>query len=169
MLAPTEHRANHIHKTRLTSNLIFCGSEFHKKFACQTAIMTGFCIFPKTSTHTSDMKTKSKFLIGVTAGVLNGLFGSGGGVVAVPLLERSQLEQRKCHATSVVLIFVLSMFTAILYALNGKLDVSTAVEFIPSGILGAIVGATLLKKIQNTHLKRVFGVIILISAFKMLM
>ena len=114
------------------------------------------------------MKAKQKILIGVTAGILNGLFGSGGGVAAVPLLERSKLEQRKCHATSVVLIFILSLFSAGMYALKGSLDVVTAAEFIPAGLLGALVGAVLLKKIQNNHLKRIFGAVILISAIRMI-
>ena len=111
----------------------------------------------------------NKCIIGVTAGLLNGLFGSGGGVAAVPLLERSKLEQRKCHATSVVLIFVLSLFSTAMYALKGNLDVMTAAEFIPAGLLGALVGATLLKKIRNNSLKRVFGAVILVCAVRMLM
>jgi hypothetical protein len=115
------------------------------------------------------MKTKQKLLIGLAAGLLNGLFGSGGGVVTVPLLEKSKLEQRKCHATSVVLIFVLSLFSAGMYALRGNLDIATAAEFIPAGLLGALVGAVLLKKIRNARLKRVFGAVILISAIRMLL
>jgi len=119
------------------------------------------------------MKTMYKILIGLTAGVLNGLFGSGGGVVAVPMLERSKLEQprleqRKCHATSVVLIFVLSLVSVGMYALHDRLDVSAALEFIPAGLVGALIGATLLKKVTNHHLKRAFGAVILISAVRML-
>ncbi|MCL1903839.1 MAG: sulfite exporter TauE/SafE family protein [Oscillospiraceae bacterium] len=113
------------------------------------------------------MNTKQKLMTGLTSGLLNGLFGSGGGVAAVPLLERSKLEQRKCHATSVVLIFVLSLFSAGMYALNGSLDYAKAAEFIPAGLLGALVGAGLLKKIKNDILKRVFGAVILISAIRM--
>jgi hypothetical protein len=115
------------------------------------------------------MKTLHKIAIGLTAGILNGLFGSGGGVVAVPLLERSQIEQRKCHATSVVLIFVLSLVSAGMYALDGRLDASTALQFIPAGLVGALIGATLLKKVKNNLLRRIFGIIILISAVRMFM
>jgi len=119
-------------------------------------------------TNTTHMKTKQKLITGLTAGVLNGLFGSGGGVVAVPLLERSQLEQRKCHATSVVLIFMLSLVSAGMYALGGHLDFTTAMEFIPAGLAGALVGSMLLKKVANDLLRRIFGIIILISAVRML-
>jgi len=115
------------------------------------------------------MKAIHKITIGLTAGLLNGLFGSGGGVVAVPLLERSKLEQRKCHATSVVLIFVLSLVSTVMYAIKDKLDYSTALEFIPAGLVGAIIGSIILKKIKNNLLRRVFGVIILISALRMFM
>jgi uncharacterized membrane protein YfcA len=122
------------------------------------------------------MKLKHKITIGLAAGLLNGLFGSGGGVAAVPLLERcpadgesGRLEQRKCHATSVVLILVLSVVSAGMYALGGRLDVYTAAEFIPSGLLGALVGAVLLKKINNDLLRRIFGAVILISALRMIM
>ena len=104
---------------------------------------------------------------GVTAGTLNGLFGSGGGVVAVPLLERSGLEQRRCHATSVVIVFMLSLVSTIMYAIHGKLNFGKTMAFIPAGLVGAIVGATLLKKVKNKALKRIFGVIIIISAIRM--
>ena len=87
----------------------------------------------------------------------------------MPLLERAKLEQRKCHATSVVLIFVLSLFSAGMYALNGNLNVAKAAEFIPAGLLGALTGSGLLKKIKNTVLKRIFGGVILISAIRMFM
>jgi hypothetical protein len=113
------------------------------------------------------MKTKQKLIIGLAAGLLNGLFGSGGGVVAVPLLERSNIEQRKCHATSVVLIFVLSLVSTVMYALKGRLDYHSALDFVPAGLVGAVIGATLLKKVPNTHLRRIFGVIILASAVRL--
>jgi hypothetical protein len=115
------------------------------------------------------MKAIHKITIGLTAGLLNGLFGSGGGVVAVPLLERSDIEQRRCHATSVVLIFVLSLVSTAMYAMKDRLDYSTALSFIPAGLAGAVLGSLILKKIKNNLLRRVFGVIILISAVRMFM
>jgi len=114
------------------------------------------------------MKNTRKIIIGLIAGLFNGLFGSGGGVAAVPLLERAGVEAKKSHATSVALIFVLSLVSAGMYALKGKLDVSTALMFIPGGLAGALVGAFLLKKTPNSVLRRVFGAVMLISAVRML-
>lgn len=123
------------------------------------------------SANTNSMKELNKLqklAIGGAAGVLNGLFGAGGGVVTVPMLERSGLEQRKCHATSVALVFMLSLVSTTMYALQGKLDYGKTLEFVPSGIVGALVGAIVLKKVNNTVLKRIFGVIIIVSAIRML-
>ncbi len=54
------------------------------------------------------MTKKCSALIGAAAGFLNGLFGSGGGIAAVPLLEKNGVEKKKAHAESVALIMVLS-------------------------------------------------------------
>lgn len=115
------------------------------------------------------MKKALNYFFGMLCGFLNGLFGSGGGVVAVPCLEKSGAEPKKAHATSVALIFILSLFTAIMYFFEGKLDLMTAWEYIPYGLLGAVTGSILLKKIPNSILRRVFGVVILIGAIRILL
>lgn len=109
-----------------------------------------------------------KHLMGFVCGVLNGMFGSGGGVAAVPMLEGSGLEAKKSHATSVALIFVLSIATTISYLLGDKLDFGLALQYIPYGVVGAVIGAVLLKKMPNSLLRRVFGGIILIAAVRIL-
>ena len=116
------------------------------------------------------MKNKLKqVFIGFACGILNGLFGSGGGVVAVPALEYLGIEPKKAHATSVALIFVLSCATAIAYLMGDRLDIRQAWEYIPLGFAGAVVGTITLKKISNDILRRIFGVIVLISAVRLLM
>lgn len=109
-----------------------------------------------------------KHFIGFICGLLNGMFGSGGGVAAVPMLEESGLEAKKSHATSVALIFILSIATTISYLMGDKLDFELAWQYIPYGAVGAVAGAVLLKKIPNSLLRRVFGAVILIAAVRIL-
>ena len=109
-----------------------------------------------------------KHFMGLVCGLLNGMFGSGGGVAAVPMLEGTGIEAKKSHATSVALIFVLSIATTISYLLGDKLDLGLALQYIPYGIAGAAAGAVLLKRMPNSLLRRVFGVIILIAAVRIL-
>lgn len=109
-----------------------------------------------------------KNIMGLVCGLLNGMFGSGGGVAAVPMLEGSGIEAKKSHATSVALIFVLSIATTISYLLGDKLDFGMALQYIPYGVIGAVAGGVLLKRMPNSLLRRIFGVIILAAAVRIL-
>ena len=107
------------------------------------------------------------FIKGGIIGLLNGFFGSGGGVIAVPVLEKDS-SPNEAHATSVALIFILSMVTVLFYGFSGNLDFKTAWDFIPWGILGAVSGAFFLKNIKAQWLKRLFGAVIITAAIRML-
>ena len=90
-----------------------------------------------------------KGIFGVFCGILNGLFGSGGGLVAVPLLGKSGLPPKQAHATSVAIIFFLSIISSAVYFFNGNLDIAQGMSYIPGGIVGAVTGSFILKKIDN--------------------
>lgn len=117
-----------------------------------------------------ETKEKGKFTAaGLFSGVLNGLFGSGGGTAAVPLFERAGLSPRNSHASSVALIFFLSISAAIGYGIGGNLNFGLALPLIPGGLLGAAVGAQILKKIDNDLLRRIFGGLLLLAAGQLLL
>ncbi len=107
--------------------------------------------------------------VGAVSGLMNGLFGAGGGAVAVPLLERSGLEPRKSHATSVALIFFLSISAAVGYYLGGNIDFGLILPLLPGGFFGAVLGSVLLKKTDNGLLRRIFGGLLIVSAGRMLL
>ena len=60
------------------------------------------------------------WLGGGVTGLLNGLFGSGGGMVAVPLLEHGGLEPARAHATSIAVILPLTALSAGSYLFSGS-------------------------------------------------
>lgn len=109
-----------------------------------------------------------KFFKGTLCGFLNGFFGSGGGVVAVPILEKEGCPPNEAHATSVALIFLLSLLTAAFYGLTGGLDFDGAWKYIPWGVVGAVTGSIFLKKIKAQWLKRLFGGVVTAAAVRML-
>ena len=108
------------------------------------------------------------YIVGGVTGIANGLFGSGGGMLSVPLLESTGLEAKKAHASSIAITLPLWLITMIIYSVKGHIDYSLALKFVPLGILGAIIGSKLLKKISNKLLKKIFGVILIISGIRML-
>lgn len=109
-----------------------------------------------------------RFFKGTLCGFLNGFFGSGGGVVAVPILEKEGCSPNEAHATSVAVIFLLSMVTALFYGFSGGLDFDGAWKYIPWGVAGAVTGSIFLKKIKARWLKRLFGGVVTAAAVRML-
>ncbi len=109
-----------------------------------------------------------RFFKGTLCGFLNGFFGSGGGVVAVPILEKEGCPPNEAHATSVALIFLLSLLTAAFYGFSGGLDFAGAWKYIPWGVIGAVTGSIFLKKIKAQWLKRLFGGVVTAAAVRML-
>ncbi|MBC8570989.1 sulfite exporter TauE/SafE family protein [Zongyangia hominis] len=114
-------------------------------------------------------KSITTSLIGVAIGFLNGIFGSGGGMVAVPFLKASGLEAKKAHATSIAVIFFLSIFSLWLYMGKTQLQFTEWIYYIPGGVAGGILGAWLLPRIPQKLLRRIFGALIIFSAVRLLM
>lgn len=123
----------------------------------------------KEKTNPAKINRLKGAAIGAVSGLMNGLFGAGGGAAAVPLLERSGLEPRKSHATSVALIFFLSISAAIGYYLGGNIDFGLILPLLPGGFFGAVIGSKLLKITDNGMLRRIFGGLLIISAGRMLL
>ncbi len=111
-------------------------------------------------------ETKTALKIGAAAGFLNGVFGSGGGMAAVPLLKKSGYSQKEAQATSLFLMLLLSGVT--LWLCLGKTEFSPekTAEFIPGGMLGALGAALLLKKINPEILRKIFGSVAIFSGLR---
>lgn len=108
-------------------------------------------------------------MLGAITGIANGLFGSGGGIIAVPMLQKAEIPIKKSHATSLALTLPLSAVSACFYAYKGNFNWSDALPLVPFGLVGAVIGGTFLKKISNIWLKRIFGLILIIAGGRMLL
>ena len=106
---------------------------------------------------------------GVIIGVVNGLLGAGGGMLAVPLLKNSGIEQKEAHATSIAVILPLSVISAATYLLKGSVTLSDSIPYLLPGAIGAVIGAVLLGKISDKWLRRVFGVFMIWAGIRLLM
>lgn len=110
------------------------------------------------------------WIIGFLAGILNGFFGSGGGLLVVPMLSASDLEQRKAHATSIAIILPLSLISIVIYLIKGiHTDLLQLGIFTAAGAAGAVIGSFLLMKIKNQWMKRIFGIVMIVSAIRLLL
>ncbi|MDO5558528.1 MAG: sulfite exporter TauE/SafE family protein [Oscillospiraceae bacterium] len=105
---------------------------------------------------------------GVISGFLNGLFGSGGGVVAVMFLRNLIGDERKAHASATLMILVMSIISFAFYAVYGHIEYKNGLMFVPGGLCGAVLGTFVLKKIKTDKLHRLFGLILAVSGTVML-
>ena len=118
-------------------------------------------------------KDKKKFWItlgtGMLIGFINGFFGGGGGMVAVPLLEKSlKLDNKKSHATALAIILPLSIVSSIVYAIETTIDWKNLL-FVTIGVVaGGVIGAFLLKKLNGKVVRIIFVIIMLSAGIRLL-
>lgn len=108
------------------------------------------------------------YILGAVTGICNGLFGAGGGIAAVPMLQKGGVPVKNSHATSLALTLPLSAVSAFFYASESRFRWGDALPLIPFGLAGAVLGGALMKKIPNALLKRAFGVILIVSGGRIL-
>lgn len=101
-------------------------------------------------------------LAGGLAGVANGVFGGGGGMVFVPLVSKTGgLTPRQVYATCVGVIFPLCLVSGGVYWVQGHLPVVEALPYLAGGLLGGFLGGKLYGRIPTTWLKRLFALFLL--------
>ena len=108
-------------------------------------------------------------LAGGAAGLVNGFFGGGGGMVLVPLLVLwCGLDQRKAFATSVAVILPLCALSAAIYLFRGGVDFPTALPYLAGGLLGGLLGGKLFKRLNMVWLRRLFALLLLYGGVRAL-
>ncbi|MDR1408753.1 MAG: sulfite exporter TauE/SafE family protein [Oscillospiraceae bacterium] len=105
--------------------------------------------------------------IGFLVGVINGFLGAGGGMLAVPLLKSRGLEQKQAHASAIAVIFPLTLVSAAVYLVGGKVSFGDALPYLPAGAIGAVAGMFILPHIPDKLLRKTFAAFMLWAGFRM--
>lgn len=108
-------------------------------------------------------------VFGIIIGLINGILGAGGGMVAVPLLNKAGLDQKTSHANAIAVILPITVISAGIYLYNGNVNLKDAAVYMPTGLLGALIGTYLLKKISPLWLKRIFGGLMVYAGVRLLL
>ena len=117
------------------------------------------------------IKLKQNFLyalLGFAIGIINGILGAGGGMIAVPLLKKAGLSQKECHTNAIAIILPITVISAVIYLYKGDTSINQALIYMPTGLLGAALGTYFLKKISPVWLKRIFGCLMVYAGFRLL-
>lgn len=109
-------------------------------------------------------------IAGGAAGLANGLFGGGGGMVFLPILSRfGTLDQRKLYATCVGVIFPVCLVSAGVYVLRGGVSLWTALPYLAGGLVGGFLGGKLYGKVPTKLLKWLFAAFLFYAGGKYLL
>lgn len=109
------------------------------------------------------------FLIAVLsflAGVVGGLFGTGGGILIVFLYSRiykdtPDFDRKDIFAMTVLTVAIMSASSLFLYIKDGAVTSSDILPTLFPAAIGGLIGAFLLDKVKTVWLNRVFAVLII--------
>ncbi|KAA3650232.1 MAG: sulfite exporter TauE/SafE family protein [Bacteroidetes bacterium] len=110
-------------------------------------------------------------VIGLLAGLLSGLIGVGGGIIIVPaLVYFLGLSQHMAQGTSLALMLPpIGILAAMNYYKAGELNVKYAIVIALAFIVGGYFGSKIsIDVISETLMKKLFGIILLVTAIKIL-
>lgn len=112
----------------------------------------------------------SLVLIGILAGILSGLVGVGGGVIMVPLLVLLfGMSQHQAQGTSLAVLAVPVTAVAVYnYYTEGHINIKYALVIAVFFVAGSVIGSKFALGLDQKTLKKIFAVILLIIAGKML-
>ena len=108
-------------------------------------------------------------LTGVAIGIVNGVFGAGGGMIAVPLLKKSGLDQKSAHANAVAVILPITVISVVLYTVKGVVRFTDSLAYIPTGLIGSLVATFALQKFSNKLLQKTFAIFMIYAGIRLLM
>jgi uncharacterized protein len=108
--------------------------------------------------------------IGVAAGFLAGLLGVGGGILLVPaMVLLLGFDQHVAQGTSLVVIVPAAMIGTWTHYRRGTIRPRDAVLVAAGGVVGAVIGSLSALSIDDEILRRLFALVLLATAIRMLM
>ena len=110
-----------------------------------------------------------KVIFALIVGFVNGFLGGGGGLLCVPTLEKIyKLETKKAHATTIAVMFPLSIISSIIYLLSNNINLNKTFAISSGVLIGGFIGALTLKKISGCAVRWLFIIILFIAGVRMM-
>jgi uncharacterized membrane protein YfcA len=102
--------------------------------------------------------------LGLTAGVMSGFFGVGGGILFVPVLVGLGLGQLEAQGTSLLAILPTVAAGTWNQRRYGNIRVRTAALVGVSSIFGVELGARIVVELPESALRRLFAALLFVAA-----
>lgn len=109
-------------------------------------------------------------LVGLASGFLGGMVGIGGGIIIVPaLIYFLGFTQHQAQGTSLALLMLpVGILGVMQYYKQGHVDFSVVLILAAGFVIGSFFGSKLSLYLSQETVKKVFAVLLLVMAVKML-
>jgi uncharacterized protein len=109
-------------------------------------------------------------VIGITAGIMAGMLGIGGAIIMIPALVYFMgVSQQTAQGTSLaVMLPPIGIIAAYNYYKAGQVNIKFALILAAAFLIGSYFGSKLALNIPEALLKKIFGILLLLVAAKML-
>ena len=117
----------------------------------------------------------------ITAGLINGLIGTGGGIIlylTLKLISKSDKKNggqphdtnmiKDIMANIIAVVVPISAVSAAIYMIRGEIVYGELMPYIPAAVIGGLAGAILLNKLKPKIIKKIFAVMIIYAGTQML-
>ena len=109
-------------------------------------------------------------IIGMSAGILSGMFGIGGGLLMVPaMVYFLDMSQREAQGTSLGLMLLpVGILAAWGYHKHGNMNIKYGLIIAATFVIGGYFGQKVAHLVNENLLKKIFGVVMILAALKMI-
>ena len=115
----------------------------------------------------SEAKKRSMLfaLAGILSGIVNGLLGTGGGILTVLFLSKiyakdSSYSTKDIFAITLCSSVIMSMASLLFYLSSGCFSVSDSALYMLAAVPGGVLGAILLEKLSSKTMKLIFALLV---------
>ena len=102
-------------------------------------------------------------------GILSGMLGITGGIIKLPIMVLlCGVPMGVAVATSTVMVAVTALCGVLGHATNGTVDWHTGIILALAAVIAGSIGSRISLKLDKTKLKRIFGVVVLLVAARII-
>ena len=111
----------------------------------------------------------------VIAGIINGLIGTGGGIILYFALKlQAKLNKnnddaiKDIMANIIAVVVPMSIVSSVAYMIRDEIKYAELVPYLSAAVAGGLVGALLLNKIKPKIIRKIFALMIIYAGVQMM-
>ena len=114
------------------------------------------------------LKTVGIIICGIGAGFVNGLLGTGGGILLIFALNKMVGGNNKdIYALTLTVTLALSLASVFMYMNKSDIDLAESLKYGISAIPGGLVGGYLLDRLDGVVVKKMFALLLIVAGANM--